>query len=397
MISVEEALGKILERVAPLGAEMVGIEEAHKRVLAEAIIAERQLPPWDNSAMDGYAVRVSDVEIGRALPIAQTIAAGHAPLPLAAGSAARVMTGAPIPVGADAVVMREEAVDSDDSVKFNIVPIKGDHVRKAGDDVQIGAPVLLPGDSLNAGEIGLIAALGRTRLAVRRRPRVAIVSTGDELVEADRAPGAGQIVGSNGLALAAQCREAGAIPTLLPIARDDKETIKAALREALSADAVLSSGGVSVGDFDFVKEALDELGVKQEFWRVAMKPGKPIAFGTRDGKPLFGLPGNPASSMVGFELFVRPALRRMAGFREVGRPRAPVLLDEPYRHGGKRRHYVRASVRRDGALLRGRPNARQGSGMLRSMVGVNALLEIAEDAGLLDAGSTVTALLLDAV
>ncbi len=397
MISVEEAMERILAAVGVLGAEVVGIEEAHRRVLAEPIVADRTLPPWDNSAMDGYAVRAAEVEPGRPLPISSTVGAGHAPPPLAPGTAARVMTGAPMPAGADAVIMREEADEADGAVRFKIRPAVGDHVRAAGDDVKPGTPVLLAGDGIGAGEIGLLAALGRTRVAVRRRPRVAILSTGDELVEADRAPGPGQIVGSNALALAAQCRDAGALPTVLPIARDDRETIKAALAEALRADAAISSGGVSVGDFDFVKPALDELGVTQEFWRVAMKPGKPVTFGTRGGTPVFGLPGNPASSMVGFELFVRPALRRMGGHREVARPRAEVVLDEPYRHEGKRRHYVRALVRRDGALLRGRPNARQGSGMLRSMVGVNALLEIAEGSGLLAAGATVTALLLEPV
>jgi molybdopterin molybdotransferase len=405
VISVEEALDRILARVAPLGAEMVLLDQALGRALAAPVVAERRLPPWDNSAMDGYAVRASEVRAGEPLPLVAAIGAGHAPPPLPPGHAARVMTGAPIPDGADAVVMREDADERDGperaNVRFSIAPPVGAHVRRAGGDVEPGAAVLLAGDGVGAGEIGLLAGLGRTLLAVHRRPRAAIVSTGDELADPDRAPGPGQIAGSNAWALAAQCREAGALPTVLPIARDDRAVIRAAFEEALRADVVISSGGVSVGDFDFVKEALSDLGVRQEFWKVAMKPGKPVTFGVYEGagagRPVFGLPGNPASSMVGFELFVRPALRRMGGHRATLRPRAPVVLDEPYRHEGKRRHYVRASARRDGQLLRARPNTRQGSGMLRSMVGVNALLEIAEGSGLLAAGSSVTALLLEAL
>lgn len=397
MISVEEALDRILSRVAPLGAELVFLAEARGRVLAAPIFAERLLPPWDNSAMDGYAVRAREVRIGQPLPIAATVAAGHAPAPLAPGTVARVMTGAPIPEGADAVVMREDTDEADGAAAFRIVPIAGAHIRRAGDDVRPGTPLLGAGDRVAPGEIGLLAALGRTVCHVHRRPTVAIVSTGDELCDPDRSPGPGQIVGSNAYALAAQCSEAGALPAMLPLVRDDRAAIRTALAEALRADVVLSSGGVSVGDFDFVKDALDDLGVKQEFWKVAMKPGKPITFGTLDGRALFGLPGNPASSMVGFELFVRPALRRLGGHRVTSRPRAPVLLDEPYRHEGMRRHYVRAAVRRDGDVLRARPNPRQGSGMLRSLVGVNALLEIPECAGLVEAGARVVALLLESI
>ena len=401
MITVEEAIGKVLAETRPLGAEQVMLDEAAGRALAEAIVATRTLPPWDNSAMDGYAVRAADVALGRPLRVTGTHGAGHAPGPLAPGSAARIMTGAPVPPGADAIVMREDSDETGEGdaaeVRFRSVPGPGQHVRRAGEDVTPGSLLLDVGAPIGPGEIGLLAAQGRTVVQVRRRPRVAIVSTGDELVEPDRAPGPGQIVGTNGWALAAQCRAAGALPWLLPIARDDRAVIRAALAEALTADVVLSSGGVSVGEFDFVKEALGSLGVEQSFWKVRMKPGKPLAFGTQAGRPVFGLPGNPASSMVAFELFVRPALRRMQGFADVERPRARAILDEPLGAGGGRRHYLRARVRREGGLLYARPNARQGSGMLRSMVGVNALLEVPEDAGPLAAGAEVTALLLEQV
>jgi molybdopterin molybdotransferase len=399
MLTVEQALARILSSIAPLGTEQVFLGMAQQRALAEPIVAERLLPPWDNSAMDGFAVRAAEVVVGKSLPIAFTVGAGDAPGPLAPGKVARIMTGAPLPPGADAIVKREDAAESDGQVAFSVKPSVGMHVRRAGDDVRPGVTVLARGEVLQAGELGLIAALGRTIVSVHRRPRVAIVSTGSELVEADRVPLPGQIVGSNGWALAAQCREAGAEPMVLPLVPDDRAAIRSAFEASLTADVVLSSGGVSVGDFDFVKEVLDGLGVRQEFWKVAMKPGKPIAFGLAPrGTPVFGLPGNPASSMVGFELFVRPALQKMAGLGEGWeRPRAPVVLDEGYVHDGKRRHYLRARVRREGEILRARRLAQQGSGMLRSMIGMNALLDIPEEAGALAAGDRVTALLFAAV
>ena len=399
MLTVEQALARILSSIAPLGTEQVFLGMAQQRALAKPIVAERLLPPWDNSAMDGFAVRAAEVVVGRPLPIAFTVGAGDAPGPLDPGKVARIMTGAPLPPGADAIVKREDAAESDGQVAFSVKPSAGMHVRRAGDDVRPGVTVLARGEVLQAGELGLIAALGRTIVSVHRRPRVAIVSTGSELVEADRVPRPGQIVGSNGWALAAQCREAGAEPMVLPLVPDDRAAIRSAFEASLTADVVLSSGGVSVGDFDFVKEVLDGLGVRQEFWKVAMKPGKPIAFGLAPrGTPVFGLPGNPASSMVGFELFVRPALQKMAGLGEGWeRPRAPVVLDEGYVHDGKRRHYLRARVRREGEILRARRLAQQGSGMLRSMIGMNALLEIPEEAGALAAGDRVTALLFAAV
>ena len=426
MLTVEEALARILGTAVPLGAEQVLLGDASGRVLAEPVVAGRRLPPWDNSAMDGYAVRAAEVA-GAPLPVSATIAAGHAPEPLLVGTVARIMTGAPMPAGADAVIMREDAEESAapgglpyaHEVRFARAPQPGQHVRRAGEDVAPGDLLLDAGAPIGPGEIGLLAGIGRTIVSVHRRPRVAILSTGDELLEPDRAPApegagdgggrrgagagagprSGKIIGSNSWALAAQCAEAGAVPTILPIARDDREVIRAALVEALRADVVLSSGGVSVGEFDFVKAALDDLGVEQSFWKVAMKPGKPIAFGRSGHVPVFGLPGNPASSMVTFELFVRPALRRMLGVspERCTRPRAQVLLDREYRNDGGRRHFVRASLRRDGAHLYAAPLLRQGSGMLRSMVGVGALLDLDEASTPLGAGTPVWALLLDPV
>ncbi len=401
MISVEEALERVLAAVAPLGEEQLLLDAAAGHVLAVPVVAARALPPWDNSAMDGYAVRASDAALATGddtpgLPVVATVAAGHSPAPLEAGTAVRIMTGAPLPRGADAIVMKEDAHEQDGRVRFTKAPGPQAHVRRAGDDIAHGDTALAAGTLLGPGEIGLAAALGRTVLVVHRRPRVAILSTGDELVAPDRAPGPGQIVGSNAWALAAQCREAGAIPVVLPFAADTPDAIRAAFTSALRCDAVVSSGGVSVGEFDHVRDVLDSLGVKQEFWRVAMKPGKPVAFATRGEVPIFALPGNPASSMVGFELFVRPALRRLQGMSgdALLRPRAPVLLDTALRHDGGRRHFARARVRRDGVVLHASPQSRQGSGMLRSMVGINALLDVPGDAGALEPGSTLDAILL---
>ena len=417
LFSPEEALASILRHAAPIGSEVVELSAARSRVLRTDVVAGRQLPPWDNSAMDGYAVRAAEIVPEKPLPVRGVVAAGHpATAELAPGTTLRIMTGAPLPAGADAVIMREEAREKDGEVRFTTAPTVGQHVRRAGEDITQGEVILRAGAEIGAGEIGLLAALGRTLVEVGRRPEVAIVSTGDELVAADVAPRSGQIVNSNAHALFAQVLEAGGLPRVLPIARDDRQALAAAFAEALRADVVVSSGGVSVGEFDYVREVLAELSVVEEFSRVAMKPGKPLTFSrfempnqlpnrlsdrgamTSHRALLFGLPGNPASSMVSFELFVRPALRRMQGFAEVARPRVSVRLATPVATDRSRLHFARARVRRDadGTLYAEVPE-KQGSGMLRSMVGVNALLHVPPGSSPLAAGSAVWASLLGAI
>jgi molybdopterin molybdotransferase len=353
--------------------------------------------------MDGYAVRAADVEVARPLPVVGVIAAGRpAERPLQPGQAMRIMTGAPLPAGADTVIMQEDADEKDGLVRFHSQPVAGQHVRRAGEDLSPGSEVLRPGDELMAGELGLLAAIGRTLVPVHRRPRVAIVSTGDELVPADQPPGPGQIVGSNAHALAAQVVEAGGEPHILPFARDERASLKETFTHALTADVVLSSGGVSVGEFDYVKEVLAELHVVERFWQVAMKPGKPLSFGVGGvggvggGRLVFGLPGNPASSMVSFELFVRPALRRLLGFSGAAltRPVALARLAAEVMPDRRRIHFMRARLVRAGGALTARPLLHQGSGMLRSLIGVNALLEIPAGPAPLPAGSEVAAHLL---
>ena len=407
MLTWQHARELILGCATPLGSEVVELSASAFRVLASDLAATRQLPPWDNSAMDGYAIRVADVRDGEPLPVVGTIAAGHpATEPLPPRATMRIMTGAPMPAGADAVVMREDADEQQGQVTFRKLPRLSQHVRHAGEDVRVGSSVLSAGSILGPGELGLLAALGRLIVPVHRRPQVAIVSTGDELVTADEPPQHGQIVNSNAHCLLALVERSGAKGRILPIARDRPEELKRCFAEAFASDVVLSSGGVSVGDFDFVKQVFAELGAKEHFFRVAMKPGKPLVFSTveqRGQKTLvFGLPGNPASSLVSFELFVHPALRRLLGYPAAQSPHpvATVRLSEPIRPDRERTHFTRALCTRSAESpfdLWARPLAQQGSGMLRSLVGMNALLEVPPGEATLPVGSELHASLLGPV
>ena len=419
LLTPEAALELILHRCTPLSGEVVELSAALGRVLREPVGAGRCLPPWDSSAMDGYAVRAAEIKLGQPLPVAGVVAAGHpATEPVPAGSVMRIITGAPLPAGVDAVIMKEEAEERDGFVRFRSAAEPGQHVRRAGEDIGSGELVLPAGVMLGPGELGLLAALGRTLVQVHRRPQVAIVSTGDELVAADMAPGPGQIVNSNAHALLAQVTEAGAVGRVLPIAADDRDGIAACFAEAARADVVISSGGVSVGEYDYVRTGLAMLGAVEQFSKVAMRPGKPLQFlllpyGSRpeEAAPrpglardvlVFGLPGNPASSMVSFELFVRPALRRLLGFSgaALSRPLAPVRLLDPIVPDRTRLHFMRALVLRSAeepAVLLARTPRHQGSGMLRSMVGINALLQVPPGPAALPAGATVFASLLQPV
>ncbi len=394
MLSVDEAKRLILSGVTAARAEVVPIGEADGRVLAHAELARRALPPWDNSAMDGFAVRAG--ELPGELPVVGTIAAGDPPdRVLEPGTVWRIMTGAPLPAGADAVVMREDVEDSGERARFTETPEVGANIRHRGEDVGAGDELVGAGALLGAGEIGLLAAQGCATVRVWRRPRVAVLSTGDELVNVETEPGPGQIVNSNAYALAAQIREAGGIAVHAGIARDDPASLTEALKRALdSADVLVTSGGVSVGDFDYVKDAMEAAGVRIDFWKVAMKPGKPLAFGAAGDVPVFGLPGNPVSSMVVFELFVRPALLAMQGQTRTERSLAQVVLTAPYRKQPGRAHYLRARVARRGPVLEAVLHPKQGSGNLSSMVGVNALVVVPADWGDVSAGDTLTALML---
>jgi molybdopterin molybdotransferase len=396
MLTVEEARERVLAAVGRVGAERVALASARGRVLAEPVVAPADSPPHDNSAMDGFAVRAADVagaspEAPVRLRVVETLAAGYvAARSVGEGEAIRIMTGAPTPEGADAVVIVEHTAEAGDDVDVFRTVAPGANVRRRGEDVRAGAIVLEPGAEISAGEIGLLASVRRATIAVARRPSVAVVSTGDELVDVGVTPGPGQIVNSNAYSLAALVEEAGAAARVLPIARDTLGDIAAALEEAATADVVIASGGVSVGEFDYVKRALDDLGAELNFWRVAMKPGKPVVFASLRDRPFFGLPGNPVSCMVGFHLFVRPALRKMAGVADdrLVRPTVTAHLANDVRSSGDRRNFQRAVVTwRDGRLVATTKPA-QGSGVLSSMVGANGLVEVPEGVRHLAAGET---------
>ena len=397
LISVDEARARILADVAPLGAERVALADALGRCLAEPVVAPADIPARDNTAMDGYAVRAADVDGATdaspiRLDVVETLAAGYvARSRVEPGTAIRIMTGAPIPDGADAVVIVERTSTEGDEVVVRRGVREGENIRRRGEDVRVGETILGPGTPLGAGEVGLLASVGRGYVRVGRRPTVAIVSTGDELVDVDETPGPGQLVNSNAFSLAALAREAGAIPVVLPIVRDALDATTEALERAAAADAVVASGGVSVGEFDYVKAALDALGAELRFWRVAMKPGKPVVFASLRGRPFFGLPGNPVSCMVGFHLFVWPALRQMAGFppERLARPRVEAVLANDVRSKGDRPNYQRAVVAWRDGRLEARTKPAQGSGVLSSMVAANGLVLVPAGTTEIPAGTRV--------
>ncbi len=397
VLSIRDAQDRILARTASLPGERVPIDIALGRVLAEDLIAGRVLPPFDNSAMDGYAVRAADLDTAEraGLRVVGESRAGAGELPeLEAGTAVRIFTGAPMPPGADTVVIQEVTRREGDTVVVERRPKPGANVRYAGEDVALDTLVLARGSVVDPGAIGLACALGRTSLTVAGRPRVAILATGDELREPDEPLGPGQIVSSNTYAVAAQIAEAGGTPVSLGIAADEKTIIRARLERGLRYDMVLTLGGVSVGDYDLVRAVLDDLGWESSFWKVDMKPGKPLSVGWLGGVPIIGLPGNPASSMVTFELFVRPALRRMLGHADVFRRQIAVPLAADYRKDDQRAHVVRCRLRRANGTVVLEPLVKQGSGMLTSMVGVDALAIIDTPPGVLAAGTVLDALVL---
>ena len=389
MLTPEEARDIVLEHIKPLGIERISLLDATGRVLARDVLARRDNPPHDNSAMDGFAVRYDEVANATAenpvkLQVVEDIPAGSVPQrELGPGQASRIMTGAIVPTGADAIVPVEDAQSEGDRVAILDVEELGAHIRARGEDMCAGAPVLRVGQVLGPGEISVLATLQQSFVTVYRRARVAIITTGDELVEIEDEVGPGQIVNGNTAALAAFCRAHGAEPLMLPIARDDRDDIRRTIEAALDADFVLSSGGVSVGDYDFVKEVLDAMDAKTIFWRVAMKPGKPLLFCTIGSTPYFGLPGNPVSSMMSFLQFVRPALYKAGGHLPAAwpLPQATALLDSAVENDGNRRNYMRCRLYYcdESGALRAEIFAQQGSHMVSSMIGANGIAVFAPE------------------
>jgi len=409
-MEVEEARREILDRIRPLEPETVPLLEALRRVLAADVRSGDDIPPFDNSAMDGYAVRAVDVsQAGPERPVSLSVIGNLAAGTVFTGAlrpetAVRIMTGAPLPASADAVIRFEdtdEGLDGAPQATGRVQVLRaaspGDNVRRAGEDVRQGELVLEPGTLLRPPEIGLLASLGRAEVSVTRRPRVAVLATGDELVDVDQPLAPGKIRNSNSYSNYAQVLRYGGVPLLLPIARDTAADVTARIEEgiALGADLFLTSGGVSVGDYDLVKHVLHNLG-HVDFWQVRMQPGKPMAFGHLRGVPLLGLPGNPVSAMVVFEQFARPAILKMQGRRQLRKPEVEVTLLDDAKAYGDRVRFLRAIVTQD---AEGRWTARltgpQGSGILSSMVRANGLAVIPKHEGKVRAGTRVRVQMLD--
>jgi molybdopterin molybdotransferase len=374
MLSVEEALREILGRVRVLPSERVDVLAALGRVLAEPIRSTRRIPPWPNSSMDGYAVRAADVRPSATLRVVGRVVAGSLPTrAVGAGEAVRIFTGAPLPGGADAVIPQEDVDAHDGVIALRSAVEPGACVRPAGEDVREGDLVLEPGRAIGAAEIGLLAALGRTQVAVGRRPRVAVLSTGNELADLGTEPTPAQIPNSNTYSLMAQVMETGGFPLNLGVVPDRLDAIAERIARGAEADVLVSSAGVSVGELDLVREALVNAGAELHLWKVDMRPGKPITFGSLGGKPVFGLPGNPVSAMVTFELFVRPMLLAMQGRRGTGRLTVRATALAPIVNRGSRRGYLRVVLEARDGRWGARLTGEQGSGILRSMVSADGL------------------------
>lgn len=368
----EEARRIILESVETLSTEPVKLLESSGRILAEDVVAPWHLPRFSNSAMDGYAVRAEDC--GAVLQVIDYVAAGGSTSKaVTPGTAIKIMTGAPVPEGCDSVVPFEEIEESEGAVRATAVVKPGQHIRIAGEDVREGETVLTAGRLVRPFEINMLASLGREYVVVVRRARVAIVATGDELVELGETPGMGQIVDSNAYSLAAAVSALGAIPMIVGIARDNLASHREKLKEGLKADALITSAGVSVGDCDFVREVLEEMGVKTVFWRVKVKPGKAMAFGIKDGRPVFALPGNPVSSMLTFEEFVAPALLRMMGHSITVKPLFPAVLQSGLQKKKGQTALVRVKLECTNGRYLAWSAGRQDTGFVRTMMDANAV------------------------
>jgi len=391
-----EAARVIVGSVQPLSAERRPLRAALDTVLAEDVASPIDLPPWDNSAMDGYAVRSADVREGSTLAVIETVAAGQFPQKtVGAGQAIRIFTGAPLPQGADTVLRQEDSdLSANGHVTVRNTRDAGKNIRRRGEDIRKGTVVLPRGTALGPAQLGVLASIAQDQPLVYRSPRVAFMGSGDEIVDLDQKDAilAGtKIATSNSYTLDAMIRRAAAEPINLGVARDTRESLRDHLRGGRDADLIVTTAGVSVGEHDLVREVLQELGGELKFWRIGMRPGAPVGFGVLGGVPWIGLPGNPVSTMVTFELFVRPTIRRLQGHALPFRRTVRVVVREPITLGPRLRHYLRAIVTGSEARLTGP----QGSGILTSMARANALLIVPADMPAVPVGAELDAILLD--
>ena len=408
-LTVEQALTAVLAGVSVLGEEIVPLPEALGRVLISPVVAQDDMPPFANSAMDGYALRAADItqatpEKPTSLRVVADVAAGSAPTAIVTpGTAARIMTGAPLPQGADAVIPVEDTNEPwrsperplPEQIEIRRSVKAGDYIRLPGEDIESGQQVLPAGHLIRPQEIGVLASLGVSQVAVVRRPKVGILATGDELIPVEEPLQPGKIRNSNGYTQAAQVRAMGAIPVDLGVAADTEADVWEKLAAGLTAgvDLFISSAGVSVGAYDVVKAVLEAEG-NVGFWRVRMRPGKPLAFGTFKGIPYLGLPGNPVSAMVSFERFARPAILKMSGRTDLDRPSVSVIMREEI-HSDGRESYIRAVVSREGEEYTAVTTGGQGSHMMTSLVKANALVIVPEGVKHVAPGQQLTALMID--
>ena len=401
MIQVQEALDKILSQIQFKGVEKIPLDQALGRVLAEDVVSRVNNPPLDNSAMDGYALIAQDIQSATPenpvkLEVVEEIAAGYtAKGTLKPGQTMRIMTGAPIPPVADAVLMQEDTQKDGNSILCLDRADVEENIRRAGEDVKIGEGVLKKGTTLSPAHIGMMAVVGRSQIAVSQRPTVSILSTGDEILELDETPQGPQIFNSNGHMLAAQIKSAGGIPLYLGIAKDTEKDLMEKFEWALKADIVVSSGGVSVGDYDLVKSSLQKMGQDMLFWKVAMKPGKPLAFGRIGKIPIFGLPGNPVSSFVSFEQFVRPSLRKVLGCSDLSHKTVQAKLTRTIHKKPGRLHFLSSIVSWTDGEYTVTPAGEQGSGILKSAANANSLLIFPLEADEIKQGQEVAVQLLE--
>ena len=401
MMSVEEALGRILAEIQALPTTQVPLAEALGLVLAQDIVAQEDIPPFSNSAMDGFALLSQDSQPRAGQPprlrVTGGVAAGYvSDQTVTEGTAMRIMTGAPVPPGADTVIQVElthsEGPQSEWVEIMQAVP-PGNNIRPAGEDMRQGQTILLQGNEIGSWEIGVLATLGWANVSVTRRPHVAILGTGDEVIDVDEPLRPGKIRNSNSYLLEAAVRLAGAIPHRLGVARDTVESLREKFTEAIQYDLIITSGGVSVGDFDLVKNIMAEQG-HVDFWRINMRPGKPVAFGSIGKVPLLGLPGNPVSAAVTFELFGRPIIRKMLGHTHLLRPQVDVVVTDGVDERVMRRHYVRAWVEwRDGRFV-ARTTGNQGSHITTSLLHTNALVIVPEGGVQIQPGGSAKAIML---